>query len=53
LFSVKGKKLYSDEIVFSANNSKNTIDIKDLPQGVYLVSITNGSVLINKKFIKK
>ena len=54
LFSVKGKVLYSNKIVVSANNAKNTIDIRNLPQGVYLVSITNGSsVSIIKKFIKK
>ena len=45
VYNLLGKK-----VLFEKNT--NTIDVRELPKGVYIIQITNELIKINKKFIK-
>ena len=45
VYNLLGKK-----VLFEKNT--NTLDVRELPKGVYIIQITNDLIKINKKFVK-
>ena len=48
VFDIMGKKVFTQ----NNRNAKIIIDIKDQPQGIYLVKITIGGQVFNEKLIR-
>ncbi len=51
LYDLKGQKLISKDMAESTSNTYN-LDMKSIPNGIYILKISNGTVHINKKIIK-
>ena len=53
IMDLTGKVVYKDVIGQFSGSYYSSVDVSDLPGGLYLVRVSSGNGTVNKKFIKE